>query len=1359
MQRRILRRWGLVLAVTGAFFSLAACAHVERTAVEATEKNPVASVEVLSERALYYLNEDGTKDYEYKVKYRVLRTESLGAWGHVEAVWSPWLQEQPKIWVKVHQPDGSETTLDPKVFTRTPVDGLDGESRMRILAPLSQLEPGSVVEERIEYKSVKPQLDKLVSERFYFGMQVPVANSELVINAPENMSLEILHRGVSVKPTIRQVDGRRISSYQLKNLPARMEVKPYIPVDQPRFPYVAFSNAPSWSAVAVPLAAIFERSLRAAELDKIALNLSKDWPIEKLVSVLLSRILSAVQVTGRRFGAGPVTPMHPEETLIRETGDGDDIALLLVGALRATGHNAYVALLRSAPEEDLRPELPGLAGLDRAVVVVEQDKEWLWVDPVDEFIPIGQLSTSLEGRWALVVNEATKELIRAPSGRSESNQYMGYRRIDLPAYGRAAVVEETQTTGSIAAHQRAQLGASENSDRAFEKYAVSQLGAASLTSYENKLEDLSAPVTFKVHANNSQLGVVDLHEASVDIRLAPLFSWLPLELRQTLVKPNQTKELSQIKQNFARNNFFNFSVPYQAELRYEINPPPGFILSEYPKDRNLTLGPASYSAKYTVRDGKLLGDFKFSTGPKEYSAAEFSELVEGLRKLALAPTLRVRYQHHFRKILSEGKIQEALQGFADLSSQDPTSAEQLARLAWALIDVGFGDAARQVAQQAVALQPQSVGALFTLGRVLSHDLVGRYHGPGFDRAGAMAALGLVKRLAPNHIRARAELALLLGTDDRGLKSVEEDRMVAVAMEYADLRKKIGLQLFDEAYLEALLYSKQYDDVFKTAQTISPSVRRDGILVAAKVAVEQSIDSASEFIVDIEVESRHKPTVLATAAVSLATLGHYTLASQMLTQIPKEQQGKDFSQQVARLAGTRRVIDALHPEDEPIGVVQRIISRLLVGNTKDEYSSIPFSVRLTHEQKEEQEKHILHKFSAKLREAFYGQVPAHLLRDDILSYTHFEVESSKLGVARVLMRDEMGSAMAWFLRREPTAEKPAGRYRVLATSLMPATLGELAVISFERGNDAEAKQWLEWARDGKKSTNIERLDFRRPPFQALFTRQSQGPLWAAWSLCALGQGAKAQECLKNLSDATPKRTSVLKDTLINAQVWGWMASRQWGRALPLLEELQLRHPTNPDLYSLTMSGYFALEQWSKAEQAIRRQLKVVPKSQQPLEHLANLKTAKGQFAEAKSILEKLISKEPDGNSILYNNLAWVSLFQGSVEESDLALALKANTMSSGQSPAELHTLAALHAEQGDAQQTLALVRRRLDLLRVSEPESMDYYLFGRVMEQLGLTQLAEEAYMKVEKDEGNRADSTYALAQRRLRQIAQKRSSI
>jgi tetratricopeptide (TPR) repeat protein len=191
--------------------------------------------------------------------------------------------------------------------------------------------------------------------------------------------------------------------------------------------------------------------------------------------------------------------------------------------------------------------------------------------------------------------------------------------------------------------------------------------------------------------------------------------------------------------------------------------------------------------------------------------------------------------------------------------------------------------------------------------------------------------------------------------------------------------------------------------------------------------------------------------------------------------------------------------------------------------------------------------------------------------------------------------------------------------------------------------------------------------------------------------------------------------------------------------------------------MEVAALIELERWREARRAVKARLRERPDDTEALEQLANLETGQGNFARAEAILERLAAR-PDADSVVFNNLAWVALFRRAPEARDLERAVKANALSRGRSPGELHTLAALYAERGDTEETVELVRRRLELRDAAEPESMDYYLFGRVMEHLGLWRLAEQAYLRVEKDEGGRADSTHALAQRRLRGL-RKRSAI
>jgi tetratricopeptide (TPR) repeat protein len=121
----------------------------------------------------------------------------------------------------------------------------------------------------------------------------------------------------------------------------------------------------------------------------------------------------------------------------------------------------------------------------------------------------------------------------------------------------------------------------------------------------------------------------------------------------------------------------------------------------------------------------------------------------------------------------------------------------------------------------------------------------------------------------------------------------------------------------------------------------------------------------------------------------------------------------------------------------------------------------------------------------------------------------------------------------------------------------------------------------------------------------------------------------------------------------------------------------------------------------------------------------------------------------------NNAAWYALIRGMVTNDAIRLAQQSSQISRNTSPTTLHTLSALFAEIGEISQARDLLLRSLELRANEEPQSDDWYVLGRIAEQIGITEAALSAYNKVlkPKEDYLLADSTYALAQRRLAVLA------
>lgn len=94
-----------------------------------------------------------------------------------------------------------------------------------------------------------------------------------------------------------------------------------------------------------------------------------------------------------------------------------------------------------------------------------------------------------------------------------------------------------------------------------------------------------------------------------------------------------------------------------------------------------------------------------------------------------------------------------------------------------------------------------------------------------------------------------------------------------------------------------------------------------------------------------------------------------------------------------------------------------------------------------------------------------------------------------------------------------------------------------------------------------------------------------------------------------------------------------------------------------------------------------------------------------------------------------------------------------------SPNAMNTLAAVEAEAGELGRAIEDSWHAMALAGTSEPRAGDWYVMGRIYEQLALSDDAAAAYKRVTRDDiEDSALSSYALAQKRLAALPRPRSS-
>jgi tetratricopeptide (TPR) repeat protein len=204
-------------------------------------------------------------------------------------------------------------------------------------------------------------------------------------------------------------------------------------------------------------------------------------------------------------------------------------------------------------------------------------------------------------------------------------------------------------------------------------------------------------------------------------------------------------------------------------------------------------------------------------------------------------------------------------------------------------------------------------------------------------------------------------------------------------------------------------------------------------------------------------------------------------------------------------------------------------------------------------------------------------------------------------------------------------------------------------------------------------------------------------------------------------------------------------------------------------SIVLASLVGLHRYDEARQLLERQLKepgADPGANETLQafggaletdiqrRIAQIEMDQGNIAKAEEMWRKVTASR-DANTGDFNNLAWLSLFRGGVTDSDVSVALRAASMSQNRSPSILHTVAALYAEVGKTAEARQVILQSMALSgRI--PEREDWYVFGRIYEQLGEREAAIAAYRKVTgpQDEKEPASPTSSatLAERRLKAL-------
>jgi len=312
------------------------------------------------------------------------------------------------------------------------------------------------------------------------------------------------------------------------------------------------------------------------------------------VRALTAFLQTEVRYVAIEIGIGGYQP-HPASDIYRmRYGDCKDKVTLLSAMLKAVGIDSDYVLVHTE-RGVVKPDVPA-ADFNHAIlaiplpanvpatqyrsVVKTASGSYLIFDPTDEYTPVGDLRTALQGSYGLLVTPSGGELIKLPVLPPDSNVLARQGKFTLQADGSLSGNVTERFTGTHAAHRRALLANENDSQRskALDHYletslkniSVQQVKFGDIGSREKDLT-LEYEVTANGYAQHSG----------------------PLVLVRTRVLGEMAIDLDWAKRKLP----VELSGATKEEDTFEIQLPPGYTVDDLPDAKQLDVGFATYRSK------------------------------------------------------------------------------------------------------------------------------------------------------------------------------------------------------------------------------------------------------------------------------------------------------------------------------------------------------------------------------------------------------------------------------------------------------------------------------------------------------------------------------------------------------------------------------------------------------------------------------------------------------------------------------------------------------------------------------------------------------------------------------------------
>ncbi len=1302
------------------------------------------------------LDDMGRRTVRYRYIFRIDQESAIEGWGTVSADYATWLEEKPVIRARVIAPDGKEYALDPATIGDFSPEQKNPEmftDRRHLKAPLPKLVKGAIAEVEILYRDQRPFSRSGALGHYSLSQPVPVNRSHFSLEVPVSASLKWRLVGLpGNQPQTKTLNERTLLTLELGPSKPGKKDEPNQAPDQNPHPAIFYSTTPTWEAVAIEYAEIVEAQLKGAQL--------QSWVREALGSAtgrmevlkrLVARMHKDVRYTGLEFGEASVVPRTPADTLKRGYGDCKDKSAMLVAVLREAGIPSNLALLQVGSQQDVEPDMPGLSAFDHAIVYIPGTPA-IWIDPTVPEAPVGELPSADLERRVLVIGAHFPGLLTTPSTSSKRNVYREIKEVFLAREGTGRIVETTEADGPSEIQLRGgYIGSDPKRTRENLKgYAERTYKAKDLGRLEySHPEDLNLPFRLILEALKAGIANTGTSDAAVAMNAWPLVNSLSNALKAGPTDDSEEGETEASKEAkkpdavVPRRTDLMMWAPYAMEAKWIIHPPTGYVHDSLPPNQTLAFGPATLVLTYKGNtDGTVEAHYRMESRKRRWNPKEVDQANASLKTFGESKIPMVVFQQVGEAYLGAGQTKEALMEFRKERAALPSSGDPLVRLARAQLAAGLAETARESLNQAIRLEPSLSNAYQVQGWVLQHDWIGRMYKPGWDRKGAVDAYRRAIAIDPKNRFARQNLAILLEHNSDGERYVpgaDLDESVRIYKALIEEEKADSLQ---DNLMVCLAKKGEMAEAQEIARIREASPRRNAWLVGLEACLNgQDKAKALGRTLFPDLATR-RATYLGAADVAVL-FRKYAEASALLDE------GASGASNMTQVKARAETLAKVRPYEsmtldlkDPRDVVKSmLLASMQRGLTTERLKAFLSEAASTPAQLQKAIRE-----QRKSAATFEKQgLSVSLMLDLTLSLSDVTVDGDDLKGFTVKAQMQDQNPSKFFVARFGTTCRLVGNE-------LP-DLARQALWYLKRGDLAPACAWLDQlVEESRKPEDGDPLSGH--VVRRLWEKGRHGTAEEVRlaAVCTLAMDKDEKEAMEAVRAALNSKLPELQMSAVaQSAAIGAARRKDWAMQDQASARLLSLYPNsliaqNGRVGSLITSGKLQM-----ALQTVEAAIMKYPDDLNLPSRKLYILNRLGRSTEFEALMADRIARGK-ANPGDFNNLAWWHVVQGKIDAQTLDYARRAIMGTGASSSAAHHSLATVLAESGRTAESLEFLLKAVGMRDEEAPNGADWYLLGRIAEQLGENPAAESYYRRVEPDRGELdqgEDGCPALAKRRL----------